>query len=69
MPTEDFKTARTVVFGVSKLRWSNAKTELALPVSNSFAAVTAGFAKLFDVIRPQNLLGKQIMGVDKHLSD
>lgn len=64
---EDFKKLRTVVFGVSKdtlKSHEHFKTELALPFE-LICDSDGKLCKLFDVIRPQNLLGKQIMGVDR----
>lgn len=64
---DDFKKNRTVIFGVSKdtlKSHESFKSELHLPfelISDSDGKL----CRLFDVIRPQNMLGKQVMGVDR----
>lgn len=64
---EEFKKNRTLIFGVSKdtlKSHEHFKCELALPFE-LICDSDGKLCKLFDVIRPQNLLGKQIMGVDR----
>lgn len=63
----EFKKNRTVIFGVSKdtlKSHEHFKSELALPFE-LICDSEGKLCRLFDVIRPQNLLGKQIMGVDR----
>jgi len=63
----EFKKSRTVIFGVSKdtlKSHEHFKSELALPFE-LICDSEGKLCRLFDVIRPQNLLGKQIMGVDR----
>lgn len=64
---EEFKQAKTVIFGISRdtLRsHEQFKEDLQLP----FELITdsdGSLCHLFDVIRPQNLLGKQVMSVER----
>lgn len=64
---EDFKENKTVIFGVSKdtlKSHEHFKCELSLPFE-LICDSDGKLCRLFDVIRPQNLLGKQVMGVDR----
>ncbi len=64
---QEFKAQRTVIFGVSKdtlKSHESFKGELNLPFE-LICDSDGKLCRLFDVIRPQNLLGKQIMGVDR----
>lgn len=63
----DFKNCKTLIFGVSKdtlKSHESFKSELSLPFE-LICDSDGKLCKLFDVIRPQNMLGKQIMGVDR----
>lgn len=64
---QEFKNNKTVIFGVSKdtlKSHEHFKIELSLPFE-LICDSDGTLCRLFDVIRPQNLLGKQIMGVDR----
>lgn len=64
---QEFKKNRTVIFGVSKdtlKSHESFKCELHLPFE-LICDSDGKLCRLFDVIRPQNMLGKQVMGVDR----
>lgn len=63
----EFKALRTLVFGVSKdslKSHESFKCDLTLPFE-LICDSDGKLCKLFDVIRPQNMLGKQVMGVER----
>ncbi len=64
---DEFKQSKTLVFGISKDNLKSHeefKAEYNLPfelISDSEGEL----CKLFDVIRPQNMYGKQVMGLER----
>lgn len=64
---EDFLNLKTVVFGVSKDNLKSHeefRAEYKIPFE-LIADVDGDLCKLFDVIRPQNMYGQQIMGLER----